>query len=145
VVIQDCKDGRQQRRLECARCSKYIRYLTKEEEWSDGRDDERHDRPAPARQSQQRGEGEICSPANKSLPVLAPTSLDQRSCTSATFDQAAVLLAREAGYLKTKGACRMLGIDATRLLGLRRRIIASVLGVDVLPRLAPGTEAEVAP
>lgn len=48
-------------------------------------------------------------------------------------DEIAVLLAREAGYLKTKSACRMLDVEARDLLVMRRRAIEEVFRRRDLP------------
>jgi hypothetical protein len=47
-----------------------------------------------------------------------------------------VLLAREAGYLKTVGACRRLSVDTTRLLELRRKAIEDAMDTPKLPPMA---------
>jgi hypothetical protein len=39
-----------------------------------------------------------------------------------------VMLAREAGYLKTVGACRRLNLTTTQLLAMRRQVLQNVLG-----------------
>lgn len=62
-------------------------------------------------------------------------------------DSAAVLLAREAGYLKTKTAWRMLCLEATDLLAMRRRAIEEVfrrrdLPLPALVNSAPADGAE---
>jgi hypothetical protein len=50
-----------------------------------------------------------------------------------------VLLAREAGFLKTVGACRRLDMTATQLLALRRQALEAALGMASLPALAVKT------
>jgi hypothetical protein len=47
-----------------------------------------------------------------------------------------VLLAREAGYLKTVGACQRLSVSTTRLLELRRKAIEAAMDTSNLPPLA---------
>lgn len=48
---------------------------------------------------------------------------------------AKVLLAREAGYIRTSVACAKLNVNATELLRLRRQMILSALSVKSLPGL----------
>jgi hypothetical protein len=47
-----------------------------------------------------------------------------------------VLLAREAGFLKTAVACRRLNVSATQLLILRRKALEEALEVMRLPPVA---------
>jgi len=47
-----------------------------------------------------------------------------------------ILLAREAGYLRTSDACFKLGVKADRLLQLRRQALESITGNKPLPPLA---------
>jgi hypothetical protein len=52
---------------------------------------------------------------------------------------AAILLAREAGYLLTSTACQRLDVDPTRLLALRRELLQEALGSAALPQLVSRT------
>jgi hypothetical protein len=47
-----------------------------------------------------------------------------------------VLLAREAGYLRTRAACQRLRVSTTQLLALRRQALEQALDVVKLPPLA---------
>ncbi len=53
-----------------------------------------------------------------------------------------VVLAREAGFLKTVGACRRLNLSTSQLLALRRQMLQQVLGVNRLPRLSKPEQTE---
>jgi hypothetical protein len=57
------------------------------------------------------------------------------------LNTAAVLLARESGYMRTTVARDKLNISITELLRLRRQLILSGLGVQTLPGMA-GTKDE---
>jgi hypothetical protein len=52
------------------------------------------------------------------------------------------ILAREAGFLKTVGACRRLNLSTTQLLAMRRQMLQQALGVPKLPKLSGQNRAE---
>jgi hypothetical protein len=61
-----------------------------------------------------------------------------------TMDREAllVILAREAGFLKTVGARRRLNLSTTQLLAMRRQVLQQALGVPKLPKLSGQNRTE---